>query len=93
MIYKNARGTLPESLISEIQKYVDGVSVYIPAKKEARAEWGHRNGTRRRYEQRNAEIRALAEKGISVKEISDRYYLSSDTVRKIIRLQSKRKRS
>ncbi len=87
MIYKNARGVLPDALILEIQKYVDGASIYIPAKNEAKTEWGHRNGTRKRYETRNAEIRALFLRNVSVSEISDRYFLSRDTVRKIIRTE------
>ncbi len=89
MVYKNARGVLPDTLIEEIQKYVDGESIYIPAKTEEKAEWGHRNGTKARYLARNAEIRALFERNVSVSEISDRYFLSSDTVRKIIRAATK----
>ncbi len=89
MVYKNARGVLPDALIEEIQKYVDGESIYIPAKTEEKAEWGHRNGTKARYESRNAEIRSLFERNVSVSEISDRYFLSSDTVRKIIRAAAK----
>lgn len=85
MIYKNARGILPDSLIAEIQKYVDGESIYIPAKSEGKTEWGHRNGARKQYEKRNAEIRSLFDRNIPVSEISNRYFLSSDTVRKIIR--------
>ena len=85
MNYKNARGVLPDALIEEIQKYVDGASIYIPAKTEAKkTEWGHRNGAKRHYALRNAEICALFERKVPVSEISDRYCLSSDTVRKII---------
>lgn len=89
LVYKNARGVLPDALIEEIQKYVDGESIYIPAKTEEKAEWGHRNGTKARYATRNAEIRSLFERNVSVSEISDRYFLSSDTVRKIIRAAAK----
>lgn len=89
MVYKNARGVLPDSLIAEIQKYVDGASIYIPAKTEEKTEWGHRNGTKARYETRNAEICSLFARNVPVSEISDRYYLSSDTVRKIIRAAAK----
>ena len=92
MTYKNARGILPETLIAEIQKYVDGETIYIPAKNERKTQWGHRNGTRKRYEKRNAEIRSLYERSVPVSEISDRYYLASDTVRKIVR-QSKKKQT
>ena len=85
MVYKNARGILPDALIEEIQKYIDGASIYIPAKTDEKTEWGHRNGTKARLAKRNAEIRSLFERNVSVSELSDRYYLSTDTVRKIIR--------
>ena len=93
MVYKNARGVLPDELIEEIQKYVDGASIYIPAKTEAKTEWGHRNGTKERLAARNAEIRTLFERNVSVSELSDRYYLSSDTVRKIIRAVDKQRKN
>ena len=89
MVYKNARGLLPDALIEEIQKYIDGASIYIPAKTDEKTEWGHRNGTKARLAKRNAEIRSLFERNVSVSEISDRYFLSSDTVRKIIRAAAK----
>ena len=89
MVYKNARGVLPDALIEEIQKYVDGASIYIPAKNDEKSEWGHRNGTKERYAARNEEIRFLFANNVSVSELSDRYYLSSDTVRKIIRAAAK----
>ena len=85
MVYKNAREILPDDLIEEIQKYVHGETIYIPSKNEGKPEWGRRNGSKRRYEIRNAEICSLYDHNVSVSEISDRYYLASDTVRKIIR--------
>ena len=93
MVYKNARGILPDALIEEIQKYIDGASIYIPAKTDKKTEWGHRNGTKARLSARNAEIRSLFERNVSVSELSDRYYLSSDTVRKIIRAADKKRKS
>ena len=93
MVYKNARGILPDALIEEIQKYIDGASIYIPAKTDEKTEWGHRNGTKARLAKRNAEIRSLFERTVSVSELSDRYYLSSDTVRKIIRAVDKQRKN
>ena len=93
MVYKNARGILPDALIEEIQKYIDGASIYIPAKTDEKTEWGHRNGTKARLAKRNAEIRSLFERNVSVSELSDRYYLSSDTVRKIIRAVDKQRKN
>ena len=93
MVYKNARGILPDALIEEIQKYIDGASIYIPAKTDEKTEWGHRNGTKARLAKRNADIRSLFERNVSVSEVSDRYYLSSDTVRKIIRAVDKQRKN
>jgi Mor family transcriptional regulator len=93
LVYKNARGILPDALIEEIQKYIDGASIYIPAKTDEKTEWGHRNGTKARLAKRNAEIRSLFERNVSVSELSDRYYLSSDTVRKIIRAVDKQRKN
>ena len=93
MVYKNARGILPDALIEEIQKYIDGASIYIPAKTDEKTEWGHRNGTKARLAKRNAEIRSLFERNVSVSELSDRYYLCSDTVRKIIRAVDKQRKN
>lgn len=92
MVYKNARGVLPDTLIEEIQKYVDGASIYIPAKTEQKTEWGHRNGTKARYAKRNAEICSLFARNVSLTELSQRYYLSADTLRKIIRTAEKKQR-
>ena len=92
MVYKNARGVLPDTLIEEIQKYVDGASIYIPAKTEQKTEGGHRNGTKARYAKRNAEICSLFARNVSLTELSQRYYLSADTLRKIIRTAEKKQR-
>lgn len=92
MEYKNARGVLPKELIEEIQKYVSGTTIYIPTPKEASHNWGECNGTREHYESRNAEILALYESRVPVSEISDRYFLSADTVRKIVRAQREDKK-
>lgn len=39
MKYKNARDIFPENLLNQIQKYVSGELIYIPAGKEKKA-WG-----------------------------------------------------
>ena len=61
MAYKNAREVLPEALLRQIWKYVEGENIYIPKKEEQRAAWGSRSGTRRLYEERNEAIRRRAE--------------------------------
>ena len=48
MSYKNAKDVLPDELIREIQKYIDGDLLYIPTKSE-KTEWGIRSGARQKY--------------------------------------------
>ncbi|GEM_PF-307657 len=81
--YINAKTILPESLLKELQRYIQGEILYVPGC-EARAGWGEANGTRHKYALRNKEIIALYEKGASIDEIAESYYLSEYTIRKII---------
>ena len=82
--YKNAKEVLPDYLITEIQKYVNGEIIYIPKHEEKKIKWGTKNGSRKKYDVRNGEIRALRRTGLTVEEISGRYFLSAESVKKIL---------
>ena len=56
MSYVNADEVLPEDLIREIQKYVDGKVLYIPRRSEKAMGWGEKNGAKNRLAKRNKEI-------------------------------------
>lgn len=84
MKYINAIEVLPKELISEIQKYVEGNIVYIPNKSGKRMEWGKRTGAKSKCRQRNNEIRRLYKSGESLDELSKKYYLAIETIKKII---------
>ena len=84
MSHIKANELLPPELIREIQKYIQGIQIYIPKKNKTRLGWGYKNGTRKRLNIRNAEIRALKKAGRSVEELAGMYYLSTDSIRKII---------
>lgn len=84
MKYVNASEILPKELISEIQKYVEGNIIYIPNKEGKRVGWGEKNGTKNKCRERNDEIRAKYKNGNSLDELSDIYYLSIETIKKII---------
>jgi len=43
MKYENARDLLPEALLKQVQKYISGKVVYIPAR-ERKREWGSASG-------------------------------------------------
>ena len=81
--YKNAKDLLPADLLKAVQKYADGTLLYIPQKKK-RSAWGEKNGTRFEFKQRNAEIGCQYRRGVSLQELSDKYCLSTETLRKII---------
>jgi Mor family transcriptional regulator len=84
MSYIRAESTLPPYLIEEIQKYVEGVQIYIPRKDGEHLGWGEKNGTRDRLRLRNREIRQRRAAGESVASLADSYHLSVDSIRKIL---------
>ena len=52
----NAAKVLPVSLLRQVQCYVQGETLYIPALKEQRKAWGERSGIRRQLQKRNQQI-------------------------------------
>jgi len=81
--YKNASDVLPVELLREVQKYVEGESLYIPRSND-RKKWGEGTGGRRFFLQRNEEIRTRFFHGISIDELAGEYSLSYETIRKIV---------
>ncbi|MFS1516284.1 CD3324 family protein [Bacillus sp. SM2101] len=53
MKYINANHVLPDQLILEIQKYVQGQVVYIPNTEGVRKKWGENSGNREYLNCRN----------------------------------------
>ena len=83
MKYLNAAEILPESLLKELQMYVDGNIIYIPKTSEKK-EWGAVNGSRMFYQERNKEIQRLFQSGSSVEALADQYGLAYSTIKKIV---------
>jgi len=81
--YKNGAELLPVHLLEEVQKYVDGGLVYIPRKSD-KVGWGHLTGTRKIIDKRNEKINKLYYSGISVRELAEEFYLSEETIKKVI---------
>ncbi|MEI7024974.1 CD3324 family protein [Paenibacillus sp. y28] len=84
MSYKNGKDVLPDKLLQELQKYIQGELVYIPKPEQKRAGWGENNGTRKLIERRNSEIYLMYNGGTSIRELIQRFHLSEDSIRKII---------
>ncbi|MFW2487722.1 CD3324 family protein [Clostridium chromiireducens] len=83
MCYKNGKDILPEKLLRELQKYIQGETIYIP-KNEERKGWGESNGTRLAIRKRNMEIYNLYKEGMKILDIAQKYNLSEDSIRKIV---------
>lgn len=83
MKYDNASDILPAELLKEIQKYAAGKLLYIPSGEEKRA-WGETSGYREQLQKRNRMIRNKYAHGITVSELADEYFLSLDSIKKII---------
>ena len=84
MSYRNAKEILPAKLLEEIQRYIKGEIIYIPKQNEEKIKWGIKNGSRKKYDKRNNDIKALKSGGMTVDEIARVYYLSADSIRKIL---------
>jgi Mor family transcriptional regulator len=84
MKYVNANHVLPDSLIMEIQKYVQGEAIYIPKPETVRRKWGTLSGSRKMLDKRNAAIRSAFISGSGIQELADQYFLSMETIKKIV---------
>ncbi len=84
MGYINAVQVLPEDLIREIQKYVDGKVLYIPRKAGNSVAWGEKNGAKDRLAKRNKEIVSRFYSGESISELGNVYFLSEKRIQGII---------
>ena len=87
MNYKNANKILPDKLVLEIQKYVQGEYIYIPIKDKII------NTIPTEYEQelmkRNEHIYTKSLEGMNNSELAYRYHLSASSIRRIILEQRK----
>jgi Mor family transcriptional regulator len=84
MSYIKAEEHLPDELIKEIQKYIQGAQIYIPGVADQRLQWGEKNGTRDKLESRNDSIRNMKCSGWKIDDLADHFNLSSDSIRKIL---------
>ncbi|NBD27703.1 CD3324 family protein [Paenibacillus glycinis] len=84
MKYVSANELLPDKLLREIQKYVQGRTIYVPSPEDGRKKWGQISGQRNYLLQRNFEIRQSFRMGISIEQLSKSYWLSEGTIKKIV---------
>lgn len=73
-----------------IQNYIDGRYLYIPRKNTLKKSWGEESGIKKTLSLRNIGIYNEYSNGTSIKELSRKYYLTEDSIRRIIRVEKKR---
>lgn len=87
MKYEKAENILPIGIIEIIQNYVDGGYIYIPRKNENKKSWGENTETKGYLIERDKEIFNKYSSGITVKILSQQYFLTEGSIRRIIRNQ------
>lgn len=85
MRYQKAEDILPAALLEEIQKYADGVYLYIPRKAGEKRSWGTSTRYREELRQRNESIRYLYREGIAVETLAEQFHLSGKSIQRILR--------
>lgn len=84
MKYINAKDLLPDSLVKELQSYIQGGYLYVPADQAQQRRWGEVSGYRQELQQRNRQIVREFQNGASMEDLADKYFLSVSAIRKII---------
>lgn len=84
MRYIKAQDVLPEEIIKIIQEYLDGEYVYVPRKNENRKAWGEKSGIKNSLKVRNNEIYKKYLNGATINSLTEEYYLSEKSIRRII---------
>jgi Mor family transcriptional regulator len=83
--YQKAEDVLPAQLLAEIQKYADGVYLYIPRRPDHRKSWGNSTRYREELQMRNVSIRFLHREGLSAEELAERFHLSVKSIQRVLR--------
>lgn len=89
MKYVKIKTILPDNLVREIQKYIQGEYVYIPSQPETRKKWGENSGNLTYIQNRNENIRSKYISGYTIKNLAEEYFLSIDSIKKIIYTKNK----
>ena len=90
MSYASARDIFPENILKIIQQYVDGECIYIPKKEENKIAWGKLSQGKSEILNRNSRIYQDYLSGISMQNLSERYYLSPKSIQRIVLQEKKR---
>ena len=89
MKYINASEILPKELLNQIKVFAAGKLLYIPTDAEKKA-WGEKTGARAGYYARNSAIKAGFLKGKAVEVLANEYFLTPETIKKIVYAKEKK---
>ena len=84
MKYAKVETILPDNLVKEIQKYIQGEYIYIPLQLEKRKKWGENSGSRTHIQNRNENICDKYKNGNTIINLAEEFFLSIDSIKKII---------
>lgn len=84
MKYVRVDRILPDDLVKEIQKYIQGEYVYIPTLPEKRKRWGEKSKIRDYLKSRNAKILNQYIGGQSISNLAEEFFLSDSSIKKIV---------
>ena len=80
----NIETILPKELLYEIQRYIQGKSVYIPKQKNNHKKWGDITQSKNITSIRNDEIRSAFRDGLTIDYLCEQYSLSPESIKKIV---------
>jgi len=84
MGYVKAETILPDDLLREIQKYIQGEYIYVPSPPEKRKKWGEKSKSRDYIKARNAKILNQYIGGQSISNLAEEFFLSYSSIKKIV---------
>lgn len=84
MEYLNAKDILPTELLEQVKKYAAGKYLYVPQNEDDMKSWGELSGYREQLRKRNRMMINKFQYGITIEELSKEYFLSEETVKKIV---------
>ena len=84
MRYAKAEIVLPDNLVKEIQKYIQGGYLYIPSQPETRKKWGENTGSNDYIRNRNEVICSRYENGHTIMSLAEEFFLSVESIKKIV---------
>ncbi len=89
MRYVRIDRILPDDLVKEIQKYIQGEYVYIPSPPEKRKKWGEKSKSQDYLKARNEKILNLYIDGQSISNLAEEFFLSDSSIKKIVYKKNK----